>query len=146
MSSGEERRNERQPPHDAPFEQLDFIYQPSIDVAADMSHLAHVLGGQIVFAIEAMGARVAMVKLAAGPPHLLLTDHLEGERPVLIYRVTDLPAELRRLESRGWRQERTMEIPMGPCSSFTTQGGHRIALYQLTRPDVLKHFEGRRDF
>ena len=146
MNSGEERRNERQPSHHAPFEELDFIYQPSVDVAADMSHMAKVLGGQIVFAIEAMGARVAMVKLAAGPPHLLLTDHLEGERPVLIYRVADLAAELGRLESRGWRQERTMEIPMGPCCSFTTPGGHRVALYQLMRPDVLKHFEGRRDF
>jgi hypothetical protein len=25
-------------------------------------------------------------------------------------------------------------------------GGHRFALYQLTRPEVAAHFEGRRDF
>jgi hypothetical protein len=35
---------------------------------------------------------------------------------------------------------------MGPCCSFTTPGGHRIALYELTRPEVPKQFEGRRDF
>lgn len=129
-----------------PFEQLDFIYQPSKDVAADMTYLAQVLGGRIVFAIDAMGARVAMVELAVGPPHLLLTDHLEGERPVLIYKVADLAATLRGLEARGWRKERTIEIPPGPCCSYVTPGGHRVALYQLTRPEVLQHFEGRRDF
>jgi hypothetical protein len=142
----EERRGEPRRPLRPPFEQLDFIYQPSTDVAADMSYLAQVLGGRIVFAIEAMGARVAMVELATGPPHLVLTDHLGGERPIFIYRVADLAAELGRLEARGWRQERTIEIPMGPCCSFKTLGGHRVALYQLTRPDVLRHFEERRDF
>jgi hypothetical protein len=35
---------------------------------------------------------------------------------------------------------------MGPCSSFATSGGHRIALYELARPGVLEHFMGRKDF
>jgi hypothetical protein len=35
---------------------------------------------------------------------------------------------------------------MGPCCSFTTPGGHRIAVYELTRPEVAAHFAGRRDF
>jgi hypothetical protein len=77
---------------------------------------------------------------------MLLTDHLEGERPILVYRVADLREALARLEERGWRRERTFEIPQGPCTSFTSPGGHRIALYELTRPDVAAHFEGRRDF
>lgn len=29
---------------------------------------------------------------------------------------------------------------------FRTPGGHRIAVYQRTRPEVVRHFEGRRDF
>ncbi|MEA2533668.1 MAG: hypothetical protein QOJ93_1479, partial [Actinomycetota bacterium] len=58
-----------------PFEQLDFLYAPSGDVAADARWFTEVLGGRLVFAIEAMGARVAMVELTDGPPHLLLTDH-----------------------------------------------------------------------
>jgi hypothetical protein len=129
-----------------PFEQLDFIYQPSADVAVDMAYFADVLRARIAFAIEAMGARVAMMELTAGPPRLLLTDHLEGDHPILIYRVADLAAVLAELEARGWKRERTLEIPMGPCCSFTTPAGHRIALYQLTRPDVERRFEGRRDF
>jgi len=50
------------------------------------------------------------------------------------------------LEGRGWRREAMLEIPHGPCCSFATPGGHRLALYQLTRPEVAGHFEGRRDF
>ena len=50
------------------------------------------------------------------------------------------------LKERGWTPGRSLEIPQGPCSSFRSPGGHRIALYQLTRPQVIGHFEGRRDF
>lgn len=100
----------------------------------------------MVFAIDGMGTRVAAVALSARPPLVLLTDHLEGERPILVYRVDDLDAALEELEGRGWRREHRFEIPHGPCCSFRTPGGHRIALYQLTRPEVAAHFEGRRDF
>jgi hypothetical protein len=129
-----------------PFERLDFIYMPSRDVAADSEYFADMLGGRIVFAIEAMGARVSMIELTEQPPNLLLTDHLEGERPILVFRVRDLEGSLAELERRGWKRERTFEIPHGPCCSFETPGGHRIAVYQLTRPEVDDHFEGRRDF
>lgn len=130
----------------SPFGQLDFLYVPSNDVAADMAHLSEVLGGRVVFAIDAMGTRVAAVELTEGPPLILLTDHLEGERPILVYRVDDLSAALATLESRGWERERMLEIPHGPCCSFRTTGGHRFALYELLRPDVAAGFEGRRDF
>jgi hypothetical protein len=129
-----------------PFERLDFIYMPSSDVAADGEYFADILGGKVVFAIEAMGARVSMIELTEQPPNLLLTDHLEGERPILVYRVRDLEGSLAELERHGWKRERTFEIPHGPCCSFEAPGGHRIAVYQLTRPEVDDHFEGRRDF
>ena len=129
-----------------PFERLDFIYMPSRDVAADSEYFADMLGGRIVFAIEAMGARVSMIELTDQPPNLLLTDHLEGERPILVFRVRDLEGSLAELERRGWKRERTFEIPHGPCCSFETPGGHRIAVYQLTRPEVDDHFGGRCDF
>jgi hypothetical protein len=58
-----------------------------------------------------MGARVAMVELTAGPPHLLLTDHLEGDRPVLVYRVTSIEATRAGLEERGWDRVGSFEIP-----------------------------------
>jgi hypothetical protein len=130
----------------APFEQLDFLYMPSRDVAADLEYLTEVMAGRVVFAIEAMGTRVAAVELTDDPPMLLLADHVEGERPILVYRVGDLGSALAELEARGWERERTFEIPHCPCCSFGIRGGHRIALYQLTRPEVAASFEGRRDF
>jgi hypothetical protein len=130
----------------APFAQLDFIYCPSGDVAAEASYFTEVLGGELVFAIESGGTRVAAVRLSGGPPLLLLADHVEGDRPILVYRVDDLAASLVELRARGWQPVGTFEIPYGPCCSFRTSGGHRVALYQLTRPEVAAHFEGRRDF
>jgi hypothetical protein len=128
------------------FEQLDFLYTPSRDVAADLAYFADVLGGRVVFAIEGMGTRVAAVELTEGPPLILLADHVEGDRAILVYRVPDLTAALAELETRGWAREHTFEIPHGPICSFRSPGGHRIALYQLTRPEVADHFAGRRDF
>ena len=128
------------------LESLDFLYTPSHDVAADVADMTTVLGGRLVFALEDGGIRVALVQLPSGPPGILLTDHVEGDRPILVYRVTDLPLAVTELERRGWAPERSLEIPQGPCSSFRSAGGHRIALYQLVRPQVLDHFAGRRDF
>jgi hypothetical protein len=101
----------------APFERLDFLYMPSEDVARDLAYFTDVLGGRVVFAIEGMGARVAAVELAEGSPLVLLTDHLEGDRPILVYRVGDLARALDELEARGWRREGIFEIPHGPCCS-----------------------------
>ena len=129
-----------------PFEQLDFVYMPTRDPSADMEYFTGVLGGRLVFAVEGMGARVAMIELTDGPPRVLLADHLEGDRPVLVYRVSDLRQALKELAARGWERERTFEIPQGPICSFIAPGGQRLALYQLTRPQVEEHFVGRRDF
>src|SRR4030081_4049016 len=57
-----------------PFEQLDYLYTPSSDVAADARYFTDVLGGKLAFAIESVGTRVAKIELTAGPPHVLLTD------------------------------------------------------------------------
>lgn len=129
-----------------PFEQLDFLYTPSRDVAADLAYFTDVLGGRALFAIEGMGTRVAAVELTEGPPLVLLADHVEGDRAILVYRVANLTSALAELETRGWHREHTFEIPHGPICSFRSPGGHRIALYQLTRPDAAEHFAGRRDF
>ena len=131
---------------DPPFEHLDFLYTPSLDVPADMAYFADVLGGQVVFAIEGMGTKVAAIALSQDGPQVLLTDHLDGERAILVYRVTDLAATLATLEAAGWEPAGTFEIPHGPACSFRTPGGQRVAVYQLTRPDVGASFEGRRDF
>jgi hypothetical protein len=128
------------------FESLDYVYMPSRDVPADMTYFADVLGGRIAFAIDGMGARVAMIDLTDGPPRILLADHLEGDRPILVYRVPDLAAAAEELRSRGWDEGHGLEIPQGPVRSFAGPGGHRLAIYERSRPGVEASFEGRRDF
>ena len=120
------------------FEHLDYVYMPSRDVAADVAYFTEVLGAQLIFAIDGMGTRVAMVALTDEPPRILLAGHLDGDQPVLAR------AEL---EGRGWTPGHTLEIPQGPVCSFTTPGGQRLAIYQLSRPGVEESsFVGRRDF
>ncbi|MEO9048765.1 MAG: hypothetical protein ABI334_04030 [Candidatus Dormiibacterota bacterium] len=128
------------------FTQLDYLYTPSSDVAEDARYFIEVLGGKLGFAVEGMGARVALIELTSGPPHVLLTDHLDGDRSIYIYRVDDLHKATADLKKRGLKKQQSLEIPMGPCSSFVTPGGQRIALYELARPGVLEHFLGRKDF
>jgi len=125
---------------------LDFLYTPSADMAADVRYFTEVPGGELVFAIEAMGTKVAMIRLGEAAPAILLTDHLEGDRPILVYRVDRLADSLAALEAQGWTRERTLELPPGPACSFRTPGGHRIAIYEATRPEVVASFAGRRDF
>ena len=128
------------------FEHLDYVYMPSRDVAADVTYFTEILGGSLVFAIDGMGTRVAMVALTEESPRILLAGHLDGDVPVLVYRVDDLTTAMADLTSRGWTLGHTLEIPQGPVCSFTAPGGQRLAIYQLTRPGVEASFVGRRDF
>jgi hypothetical protein len=128
------------------FERLDYIYMPSRDVAADLAWFRDVLGGRVVFAIDGMGTRVAMIELTPEPPRLLLADHVDGDVPILVYRVASLADAVADLEARGWTRGTTLEIPQGPVSSFRGPGGHRLAIYELSRPGVEASFEGRFDF
>jgi hypothetical protein len=129
-----------------PFLSLDFVYTPSRDVPADLEYFTNILGGRVVFAIDSDGKNVAAIELTTGPPLVVLAGHLGGERPILVYRVDDLRVTAAELKRRGWEAERTLEIPHGPCRSFRTPGGQRVAIYELTRPEVAEHFSGRVDF
>jgi len=37
-------------------------------------------------------------------------------------------------------------IPHGPCAEIEAPGGHRAAIYELTRPEAPEHLAGPRDF
>ena len=128
------------------FESLDFVYLPSRDVAHDLECFAGGMGGEIVFAIEAFGTRVAMVKLSEGPPPVLLAEHLQGEAPVLVYRVADLEEAVAELSGRGVGVAARFGIPHGPGAELQIDGPQRVALYQLTRPEASQRLAGRRDF
>jgi hypothetical protein len=126
----------------ADFEALDFLYMPSRDPAAELAHFEGALGAEVVFAIEAFDTRVAMLALGDGPA-LLLAGHLEGERPVLVYRVADLEATIEGLAGNAGTR---FEIPFGPGCEVSAPGGHRLAIYQRTRPEMSRRLAGRRDF
>jgi hypothetical protein len=104
------------------------------------------VGAEPVFAIEAFGTRVAMIRLTAEPPALLLAGHLEGDQPVLVYRVADLDGVVAELQARGVEVAARFEIPHGPGVELACPGPQRLALYQLTRPEVPARLIGRRDF
>ena len=129
-----------------PFEGLDFVYMPSVDVAGDVEYFTGVLGAHLEFAIEAFDTRVAMVRLADEPPRVLFAGHLEGDRPILVYRVANLDRAIGELEARGCMFGDRFGIPHGPGCTFTAPGGHRLAIYELTRPGADEHLAGRRDF
>ena len=61
------------------FDRLDFVYLPSRNVATDLRHFTDGLGAEVVFAIEAFGTRVAMVRLAPDPPPLLFAEQVIPE-------------------------------------------------------------------
>jgi hypothetical protein len=128
------------------FDRLDFIYLPSRDVAADLAHFTQGLGAEVVFAIEAFGTRVAMVRLAPNPPPLLFAGHLEGDQPVLVYRVDNLNRAVAELRDRHVEIGVDFEIPHGRGVEVTNPGPQRVALYERTRPGADERLAGRRDF
>jgi hypothetical protein len=128
------------------FGSLDFVYLPSRDVAQDVMHLTASLGGSLVFTIEAFGTRVAMVNLTQDPPAVLLAEHLEGDQPILVYRVRSLEETVDELRHRGVEIVAQFGIPHGPGVELGMTGPQRIALYELTRPEAPDRLAGRRDF
>jgi hypothetical protein len=128
------------------FDRLEFVYLPSRDVAADVKHFTDQMGAEVVFAIEAFGTRVAMIRLTPDPPALLLAGHLEGDQPVLVHRVADLELAIAALEDRGVEVGTRFEIPYGPCVELVSPGPQRVALYELTRPEATERLANRRDF
>jgi hypothetical protein len=76
----------------------------------------------------------------------LLAEHLEGDAPVLVYRMGDLDTTMAELERRGLRTESRFGIPHGPCAAFRAPGGQRLVVYELTRPRADARLAGRHDF
>jgi hypothetical protein len=127
------------------FLSLDFVYVPTADVDTTARHYQEVLGARLDWKVRGMGTVVACVVLSETGPVILLSGHLEGETPILIYRVSDYAATVEELRRRGLADITELEIPHGPCASFRVEGGQRYAVYELVRPGVDAHFSGRID-
>jgi hypothetical protein len=127
-----------------PFRSLDFIYVPTDDVDASARAYVDQLGAEMVWQVRGMSTVVACLRVSGDGPAILLSGHLEGPTPILIYRVDDHDATVAALRRAGIAV-RELEIPHGPCAAFTAPGGQRLAVYQLTRPGADARFEGRFD-
>lgn len=128
------------------FEELEFIYLPSADAAAELRHYVDGLGAEAVYAIEAFDTRVAMLRLSPGGPKLLLAEHLHSEQPVLIYRVADLDAAEAELTRAGVVCSSRFGFPDGDATELDMPGPQRIAVYERTRPERAAQLAGRMDF
>ena len=126
------------------FKSLDFVYVPARDVDASAHRYVEQLGAELVWKVRGMGTVVACLRVSDAGPLILLSGHLEGTDPILIYRVPDYASAVSRLRAAGI-DVREFEIPHGPCASFEAEGGQRLAVYELTRPQVAEHFAGRID-
>jgi hypothetical protein len=60
--------------------------------------------------------------------------------------VPNLEREIDELREREVEVAVRFEIPHGPGAELAIPGPQRIALYQLTRPEVGERLAGRRDF
>jgi hypothetical protein len=127
------------------FRSLDFVYVPTGDVDAASQRYVEELGATLVWKVRAMGTVVARLDVSETGPAILLSGHLEGETPILIYRVDDYADAVARLRAAGAADLHELEIPHGPCASFRAPGGQRLAVYELARPDADRHFAGRFD-
>ncbi|MGN6175785.1 MAG: VOC family protein [Streptosporangiaceae bacterium] len=125
------------------FGSLDYIYVPAADVDAEAEFYAGTLGAELIWKVRAMGTMVACLRVAEAGPAILLSGHLQGPGAVLVYRVPDYPATVRLLRQRNVTVHE-LEIPHGPCATFTL-AGQRYAVYQLTRPHAVHLFDGRID-
>jgi hypothetical protein len=125
------------------FGSLDYIYVPAADVDAEAERYAGTLGAELIWKVRAMGTTVACLRVAEAGPAIVLSGHLQGRGAVLVYRVPDYPATVRLLRQRSVTVHE-LEIPHGPCATFTL-AGQRYAVYQLIRPGAVHLFDGRID-
>lgn len=130
---------------DVPLGSLDFVYCPSNDAAADLAHWVEKLGATAVFAVERFDTRVACVEPGSGPA-VLFAEHLEGDRPLLIYRVGDLAAAVTAYRSDGVEVSEIFEFPFGHGAEISNPGPQRLAIYERDRADRGTSLRGRRDF
>jgi hypothetical protein len=127
------------------FQSLDFLYVPTRDVDEAARRYGEELGADLVWLVRAMGTEVACLRVSETGPQILLSGHLEGEAPILIYRVADYAGAVEELRASGAAELHEVEIPHGPCATFRAPGGQRLAVYELKRPGADAHFAGRID-
>jgi hypothetical protein len=128
----------------AMFGSLDYVYVPAADIDGEVLRYVQTLGAELVWKVRGMGTTVACLRVGESEPAILLSGHLQGQGAILVYRVQDYAATVAQLRARNLAVHE-LEIPHGPCATFTMEAGQRYAVYQLVRPDAIHLFDGRID-
>lgn len=127
------------------FQSLDFVHVPAPDFDSTLEYYTGMLGAQVIWKVRGMETIVAALRMSPSGPTLLLSEHLKGDVPVLVYRVASCEDSVLALRNRGLTAGQELEIPHGPCLSFQAEGGQGVAICELVRPDAETMFEGRID-
>ena len=126
------------------FGSLDYIYIPTADVDGEVLRYVETMGAELVWKVRAMGTTVACLRVGEPGPAILLSGHLQGTNPILVYQVQDYADAIAQLRHRNVTVHE-LEIPHGRCVTFTMGMGQRYAVYQLMRPGAIHQFDGRID-
>jgi hypothetical protein len=127
------------------FESLDFLYVPAPNIHESIRYYTKVLDGELLWKIHAYGVWVACIRRSSKEPYILLADHIGRKDLMLIYRVNNLHEAASELRGRGRREEKSLEIPNGPCLTFRDPADNSIVIYENRRPHVMTEFKGRID-
>ncbi|MGH2605947.1 MAG: VOC family protein, partial [Anaerolineales bacterium] len=76
------------------FQSLDFVYLPAPDFDSALEHYTRVLGAEVLWKVRGMGTIVAALRISPNGPALLLSEHLKGDVPILVYRVASYEESL----------------------------------------------------
>lgn len=121
-----------------PFLRLEYFYLGSADFDRDLKYYTEVLGAQLLWAFDKSDAKVAGLRLAAGPP-LLLASHRPAPSCQPIYSVASLETTAKALKERGWKPAGdAVETPNGPAQFFADPSGNQIAFLQNDQPTAME--------
>lgn len=100
------------------FGSLDFVYILAPNIESSLDYYKNTLGGELLWKIHAYGVWVACIIPSEAEPYIIIANHLEKNDIVLIYRVSNLENTIFQLRSKGWEEEKMLEIPPDPCYTF----------------------------
>jgi catechol 2,3-dioxygenase-like lactoylglutathione lyase family enzyme len=148
MKRTDEPRPEQGASDERAFESLDYVYWAAPELESSIAFYTGALGGELLWRIRDGETWVAAVRLTDSGPPVLLANHLEPGRGLLVFRVRSLEQTRARLLSRGWAligAGEPLELPPGPCLVLEDPGHQRLAVYERVRPEMDRHFLGRYD-
>ena len=100
-----------------------------------MLRYVQTLGAELVWKVRGMGTTVACLRVRESGPGFRPSGDLRGQGAILVYRVQDYAATVAQLRARNLAVHE-LEIPHGPCATFTMEAGRgtrSTSLCGLTR-------------